>query len=667
MPPLPKLSASPMLASGRNGSGSGISERASPSIHAALLGQTTAPSILVVEPDPRTRSVLGAALVKAGLSVIAVANAEEALRQLTSDRGLPSVIVSEVDLAGLDGFGLCSQLRSELRTAHLPVLLLARKAEPMHRELATGAGADDFLPKPVFVNDIVSHVQLRASPRGMDGSYRTDTRSLPVPVLLRALLAGVRSGRVDLLEGRARISFRDGRVVGAALEKQQGEAALLRILLLAEGAYQVSFGPALEQGVFTLDGREFYDRLHPRALRWRECLARSVPLSAVLGADFAKFTQSLGQLPEGLEGIVRLFDGTRTVLQVILESPVEEVLTLEVITRLHELGVIAPLPATEYTRYQRSAPQFFEPRAVSSQPSEDALPAELQRQLDAFNIRPVVEVARASAKGKPAVIVYFHKSKHAVEMSKAPLARMTSPAPASTCESESDDIAAQAAQAHFYDELPTPVALAQVQVPSLVQHPSHRLRNALLALSGFLIAVSLMAFTAWRVYQHRIPEATNAVLVAAGLQPIATSNPPPITPAQPSAEALVANEEVLAPDTALLSARSLDEDIQLYEAGHAKEAANALTEWVQEDKSNPTAWLFLGLARFDSSDNVGAEQAALESLALDPSNGRAVLLLASIYLDAGNRTEAHAQLKYYLQLDPQGQYADEARQLLQAR
>jgi Flp pilus assembly protein TadD len=82
--------------------------------------------------------------------------------------------------------------------------------------------------------------------------------------------------------------------------------------------------------------------------------------------------------------------------------------------------------------------------------------------------------------------------------------------------------------------------------------------------------------------------------------------------------------------------------------------------------SNPStgSWFLLGLAKFDSGDTAGARLAALETLKLNPRHGRARMLLAAIYLDEKEAALASAELQRYLELEPNGPYAAQARQLL---
>ena len=107
----------------------------------------------------------------------------------------------------------------------------------------------------------------------------------------------------------------------------------------------------------------------------------------------------------------------------------------------------------------------------------------------------------------------------------------------------------------------------------------------------------------------------------------------------------------------------LQDAVGLLESGQKGEAVQLLTRVLQ---SNPStgAWFLLGLAKFESGDTEGARQAALETLKLNPRHGRARMLLAAIYLDEMEPALASAELQRYLELEPNGPYAAQARQLL---
>src|SRR5262249_43380956 len=157
-----------------------------------------------------------------------------------------AAVVAEVQLPGADGFAFCGRLRADRRTARMPFILLSESANTRQVELATGVGADDFVVKPTYLRDVAALVRLKAGATSSDASFRAFTDALPLPELLRALLSGVRSGKVEVEHEGGEITFQRGRLVDATLREQRGLNALLPILLLADGAYTVTFTGMVE-------------------------------------------------------------------------------------------------------------------------------------------------------------------------------------------------------------------------------------------------------------------------------------------------------------------------------------------------------------------------------------------------------------------------------------
>lgn len=128
---------------------------------AAPRAAPAAPSILVVEDDPKTRDTLVLYLEHAGFSVRAVGDGPSALAE--AERARPDLAVLDRMLPGLDGMELCRRLRAD---APLPVIFLTARATEEDRLAGLDLGADDYVVKPFSPRELVARVRavLRRAP-----------------------------------------------------------------------------------------------------------------------------------------------------------------------------------------------------------------------------------------------------------------------------------------------------------------------------------------------------------------------------------------------------------------------------------------------------------------------------------------------------------------------
>jgi len=113
--------------------------------------------ILVVEDDAASREVIVALLAQAGLSAVAVSDAATALEWLEGE--LPSVVLLDVMLPGMDGYELLRRLRESEAWAHLPVVVLTALDSETAIERSFAGGADDFCSKPIRSAELVARVR----------------------------------------------------------------------------------------------------------------------------------------------------------------------------------------------------------------------------------------------------------------------------------------------------------------------------------------------------------------------------------------------------------------------------------------------------------------------------------------------------------------------------
>ncbi len=110
------------------------------------------PHVLVVDDDPDNRMLLRELLAADDYRVSEAADGAEAIR-IASARP-PDVVLLDVLMPGLDGIEVCKRLKSDPATATVPVILVTAQRGRDERLAGIGAGATDFLTKPVDVADL---------------------------------------------------------------------------------------------------------------------------------------------------------------------------------------------------------------------------------------------------------------------------------------------------------------------------------------------------------------------------------------------------------------------------------------------------------------------------------------------------------------------------------
>src|SRR5438477_2274144 len=122
-----------------------LEEPAPPARRSGAHGQP-ASKVLLVDDEDSLRKVMRDLLERDGYIVTEARDGVQALDQV--DRIGPDIIVLDLNLPGLDGYGVLSHLRSRPATANIPVIVLTAKGAEDNEVRVFELGADDFLTKP---------------------------------------------------------------------------------------------------------------------------------------------------------------------------------------------------------------------------------------------------------------------------------------------------------------------------------------------------------------------------------------------------------------------------------------------------------------------------------------------------------------------------------------
>src|SRR5438094_1150958 len=112
--------------------------------------------VLVVEPDERERTTTCELLREAGYTTREAASGEEALEAVRWRR--PQLVILEVCLPGMCGYEICRRLRDEFAEGVAIIFVSATRTESHDRVAGFLLGADDYLPKPLALDELLARV-----------------------------------------------------------------------------------------------------------------------------------------------------------------------------------------------------------------------------------------------------------------------------------------------------------------------------------------------------------------------------------------------------------------------------------------------------------------------------------------------------------------------------
>jgi type II secretory ATPase GspE/PulE/Tfp pilus assembly ATPase PilB-like protein/CheY-like chemotaxis protein len=113
--------------------------------------------VLLVDDEDQLRRVMKDLLERQGYSVVEARDGAQALDEV--DRHAPDIIILDLNLPGVDGYSVLSQLRSRPATRQLPIIVLTAKGDEDNEVRVLQLGADDFLTKPFRAKALAARLE----------------------------------------------------------------------------------------------------------------------------------------------------------------------------------------------------------------------------------------------------------------------------------------------------------------------------------------------------------------------------------------------------------------------------------------------------------------------------------------------------------------------------
>lgn len=302
--------------------------------------------ILVVDDEPYVAMAIREVLETLPAAVSEAHGGEEALAKVRAER--PSLILLDIRMPDMDGFQVAEALKRDPGTAEIPIVFLSALSSPKEKVRGLEMGAEDYLSKPIDAEE------LKARMRKILRSVRTPSRegatsvttgrleSMGLGALIRLFEKDRRTACLALGHGaeRGEILFMDGHILQAVQGPRQGEMAVFQMLGWTQGTFQVlPRDPARQMGgdvaapneALLLEGQRRAEEI-PGLRKQLGLMPGPLRVPQAVRAAAERRSQP------SVIALIGLLDGTRSLEQILGESPFDCWLSLKILAHLQSVG-----------------------------------------------------------------------------------------------------------------------------------------------------------------------------------------------------------------------------------------------------------------------------------------------------------------------------------------
>jgi DNA-binding response OmpR family regulator len=121
-------------------------------------------TILLIEDNDNIRENLVEIMELANYKVLSAADGEQGV--VAASKYLPDLIVCDIMMPKLDGFGVLQRLRADPQLQHIPIIFLTAKSEPSEKRMGLESGAFDYIIKPIGGQELLDSIENYFSKKG---------------------------------------------------------------------------------------------------------------------------------------------------------------------------------------------------------------------------------------------------------------------------------------------------------------------------------------------------------------------------------------------------------------------------------------------------------------------------------------------------------------------
>ena len=303
--------------------------------------------LLLVDGDAESLRVLEVSLTNVGFVVTTARGCASALEKV--ERSRPDLIISEVDMEDGDGFALLVSLREKPEWAAIPFVFLTTRSSTDTKMRALDLEVQDYLTKPMFMDEILSRVQLSLLKHQQSNKqvhtgrmqFCGSLQEMGIVDLIQTVEMGRKSAIIRCQRGSqcGSIYIRDGKIIDADCGALSGNAAVYKLITWEQGTFEVQFR-SLRRNVAIVDSTQtlLMEGLK-RHDEWNR-LSSQLSLEEKYDIDTEEFSRRLSTLPDQMNCLLKHVNGERTVGEIIELCPLDELECLRSVVSFVDCGLL---------------------------------------------------------------------------------------------------------------------------------------------------------------------------------------------------------------------------------------------------------------------------------------------------------------------------------------
>jgi CheY-like chemotaxis protein len=199
--------------------------------------------VVVVDDESIIGKLLSFQLTQAGFEPVFYEDPRVALENIS--RIKPKVIISDIEMPGMDGFEFHNELRNNPSTSGIPFIFLTARTGSANELEGLQVGADDYISKPPIPEILVERMERAMERAERARSYKTradfsgNLTQMSLNDVVQIVEANHKSGELYIFDRRGdnigKVTFREGNLINARMDDFKGEEAFYSLMSVTEG------------------------------------------------------------------------------------------------------------------------------------------------------------------------------------------------------------------------------------------------------------------------------------------------------------------------------------------------------------------------------------------------------------------------------------------------